>query len=738
MSSRYVSVFYVLCLLLAAPLRASAAGDPAIVQLGELRWWLSSGTWLAFERTGEGIVHVRDLETGETESLGLGSLSFQFLSGRRLAFDVDEVSEGRDLNSDGDTADRILHLRDLETGEGGDLEWSPGMELVGYEGGRFIFVRREAGEGRDLNGDGDSRDVFLVVSHPDLSEPSSHELPVDLDDERAHLLIDGRWLVFWARESSEGQDLNDDGDMEDLVTHVHDLDSGETANLGLALSTSAITSPCATHRKWLVFWVEEALQGKDLNGDGHTEDIVLHVHELEQGETANLEIAANVDSWAFHEHYLAFRADEGSQGQDLNGDGDLQDLVVHVFDLDSGGAENLGLATARFGVEYQHEHWLLLRVEEALQGEDLNGDGDIEDLVPVVYDFERGEIRNLELAIDDGPWHQARWWFFSVEESSQGEDLNGDGDTGDVICHVHDVERGETTILESGCPPSSARGSGNWLVFGKGEREEDLNGDGDTGDSVCHVHDLETGRTTNLRLAVDSYGVCFWVNDAYGGSLYSGGPYPSYSAAGDWALLSVSEESQGQDLDGDGRLESWVLHVHNFTTGDTTNLGLDNALRDTACGFENRIPLWGRLVDGNWLVFGVLESAEDLNGDGDTSDWIVHVADLGRISSLPRFVRGDCNDDGNVDISDALCTLNWLFLGGATPGCLAATNTNGDAAVDLSDAVYLLGYLFLGGPAPVLPFPACGPGLLATDGEMGCETPPGSASCAREAAANVE
>ena len=30
-----------------------------------------------------------------------------------------------------------------------------------------------------------------------------------------------------------------------------------------------------------------------------------------------------------------------------------------------------------------------------------------------------------------------------------------------------------------------------------------------------------------------------------------------------------------------------------------------------------------------------------------------------------RFVRGDCNEDGAVNVSDPVCALNWLFAGGA-------------------------------------------------------------------------
>jgi len=92
-------------------------------------------------------------------------------------------------------------------------------------------------------------------------------------------------------------------------------------------------------------------------------------------------------------------------------------------------------------------------------------------------------------------------------------------------------------------------------------------------------------------------------------------------------------------------------------------------------------------------------------------------------ASVRSFRRGDCNDDGTVDISDAVCILTWLFLGGATPGCVAATDTNGDAGSDISDATFVLNHLFLGGLAPVMPYPDCGPGALPTD-EATCEAPP--------------
>ncbi len=88
------------------------------------------------------------------------------------------------------------------------------------------------------------------------------------------------------------------------------------------------------------------------------------------------------------------------------------------------------------------------------------------------------------------------------------------------------------------------------------------------------------------------------------------------------------------------------------------------------------------------------------------------------------FLRGDCNDDGEVNISDATCALDRLFAGAAAPGCLAALNTNGDGAVDIADPVFLLNFLFAGGPRLSAPFPDCGPGVLPADAALGCANPP--------------
>lgn len=72
------------------------------------------------------------------------------------------------------------------------------------------------------------------------------------------------------------------------------------------------------------------------------------------------------------------------------------------------------------------------------------------------------------------------------------------------------------------------------------------------------------------------------------------------------------------------------------------------------------------------------------------------------------FRRGDCNADGLQDISDSLCILEHLFLGGAAPPCRKSADADDTGALDITDAVYILNFLFQGGAPPAGPFPDCG------------------------------
>jgi hypothetical protein len=115
----------------------------------------------------------------------------------------------------------------------------------------------------------------------------------------------------------------------------------------------------------------------------------------------------------------------------------------------------------------------------------------------------------------------------------------------------------------------------------------------------------------------------------------------------------------------------------------------------------------------------------DFDGDGNQDLAIPYGSGLGEgifviFGPILRsgFLRGDANDDGKVDLSDAVAILGYLFLGDEAPRCLDAADANDSGIVEISDAVRLLNHLFLGAPPPPPPYP-----------ESGADATPDALSC---------
>ncbi|MEE8542307.1 MAG: PQQ-dependent sugar dehydrogenase, partial [Gammaproteobacteria bacterium] len=109
--------------------------------------------------------------------------------------------------------------------------------------------------------------------------------------------------------------------------------------------------------------------------------------------------------------------------------------------------------------------------------------------------------------------------------------------------------------------------------------------------------------------------------------------------------------------------------------------------------------------------------------DGKNSDSESVVVTVQEPQPLAHFIRGDCNGDGTVNISDAVMDLRLCFSGASVP-CAAACDVDGDGnpCSGVTDGVRLLTYLFRRGEAPPAPFPECGTSNRLEDALLGCET----------------
>ncbi|MCK5127966.1 MAG: immune inhibitor A [candidate division Zixibacteria bacterium] len=68
---------------------------------------------------------------------------------------------------------------------------------------------------------------------------------------------------------------------------------------------------------------------------------------------------------------------------------------------------------------------------------------------------------------------------------------------------------------------------------------------------------------------------------------------------------------------------------------------------------------------------------------------------------IPNILCGDANNDGVINVGDAVFLINYVFKGGEAPVSDNAADANGDGTVNVADAVYLINFAFKGGPDPI-------------------------------------
>ena len=149
-------------------------------------------------------------------------------------------------------------------------------------------------------------------------------------------------------------------------------------------------------------------------------------------------------------------------------------------------------------------------------------------------------------------------------------------------------------------------------------------------------------------------------------------------------------------------------------------IDIRGALGEPILAFEYD-DAWHPLTDGDGRSLVIVDQRADRATWGDAESWRPSDFPLGSPGvdeSSGGEDRGwqrpsDANQDGRVDVSDAVALLRHLFLGmPATLPCgdgtvdaagnVALLDANGNGTASVSDAVYVLAYLFQGGAGPSL------------------------------------
>jgi len=404
-----------------------------------------------------------------------------------------------------------------------------------------------------------------------------------------------------------------------------------------------------------VFEARESTNGRDLNGDGDLADYLVMAYRFGQGITmADLDLPAPVGVGLVTEDDVLVTVPEGALGLgDVHGNGTDQDPVLVHWNLDTGALTVLDYVAERVLMESGRAAF---RVPEELVG-DRNGDGDATDLVLYFFDPATGAVFNSHRAVsapraeEDGVHLGSRWEAFRVSEAGQGVDLNGDGDTLDEVLSVVDLQAGTRTSLGIASAwnffnvefgtffPGFALG-GDHLAFLVLESEQggtDLNGDGDAQDRVLFTRHLPSGTTRNWRVDAQRFSI---VDDLLVLTIPEGhftdarpafadlpsGPLRITAALGRRGAPVVqadrtfyfagSELRTSVDWNLDGDTNDIVPIILDPATGEF--VAVPHGIEDTTLRSS-----------GDRILFGVSESADgvDWTGDGTLNDTVLGLYD---------------------------------------------------------------------------------------------------------------
>jgi len=548
-----------------------------------------------------------------------------------------------DLNGDGDPADNVVHSIDPTTGIVTNLGLSAASIPVAI-GNYVVWLVAETGEGIfDFSGDGDFGDYVLAVFDTTLPiSPTNPTITSTVVSFNNPILAEGNTAVFVTSEADAGLDLNADGDSSDFVVRTRDLVTGTVTNA--ALAWDAASSRLSVGNGLVVFSASETLtgpMGTDLNGDGDMTDVVLFSLDIATGVTSGVGGTPRATSGSAviggtpATPYICYAIDESNEADtNLNGgfaDNDTMDFVIAVWDV------NAGVETLPLG----------------------------------------------GLAVD--PFQlsaNATRMAFVAKEADNGSslDLNGDGDTLDEMPYWADIA---SPALATNVGLASTPGVAQlsvcdlYLVFNASESSQGASGtnyntwtgDTDSSDDVAHWLDISVPGlplrslryATTALLCIDGENTIFITSDE-------------------------GDNGPNLDINGDGDQSDIVpIYFRVDAANGAVVQGISPIITDGPLAFQvcpTQVRIFGNASEANLN--------NDFNEDGDFDDYAI-VASLirrndGEIQKF-TFIHGSDRDGSSFPI---LIDANTIIFPFSEEMVGTGLNYNGAAGdTDASDTIFM-------------------------------------------------
>ncbi|MEM7233974.1 MAG: FG-GAP-like repeat-containing protein, partial [Planctomycetota bacterium] len=544
----------------------------------------------------------------------------------------------------------------------------------------------------------------------------------------------------------EARDFDRDGQM-DLITVGTSKGVGCPADLLLLKGRG--------DRSFEPFWLQavtespgqcgfEDIVSADFDGDGF-DDVVAYGNR-------SARVLWNEPEGTFSEGQVVGRREESPfirkvQPVDYDGDGDVDLVVVRsdVVDLwENEGAREFKLARELI-VELVQDAWVgdidadgrpdVLTVSYQRSVLELfRGTSDGGFAFPkasstkpsptsvLVEDFDRGGRLDVVITQERNGRNPPGFSFFTVE-SLLSVDTDGDGNLdeceiadGAADCNddkIPDEDQGLTDINDDDIPDECQARDFAFVLEGPdqlGGAPGTFAGGAYTASIETWIEGLDEGvQGWSMSVGLEGPGAVVWAttDGTAGANVDQGG-----------LRYAGFESTQVVEGDGTGAISAVVLSYVRPNTlpmderVPVLRLGVEWLMPDPSAEIDARVAF----IDG---LRGTGQPVDNLLTQSGKTRVPFKLSQPVRLSSLDRaFLRGDANADGNVDISDSIFVLSYLFLGGSQPPCLSAADADDSGALDLTDGAFINLFLFLGGTTPPAPGPFdCG---MDPTNDLGC------------------
>lgn len=516
----------------------------------------------------------------------------------------------------------------------------PRSTAYGVQGNRIVMTVGESENGppTSLNGDLDTADGVLATLDTLTGTFTQHATSidvtgVDLQGTARRIEFLGPFAFATTRETDQSAFLNADADQTDSMTTIY-ATGGPTVVTHLfgGLTPTGLVSGAKSISRLLE--AQEGIAGTNQNGDGDAIDTVISVLDGGTNTRATIPLATVANPVVRQDGtHFAFLVSEANHAADLNADGDATDTLVALANATLGvplvglggfigpavqqpravqpGAAFAASATGRLGYY----------IDEATTGIDVNGDADQVDHVPAIW-----QVPGVPPNVETIPGLAAM------------------------------------TRLESGNNARHAFFESGKFLYTAIELPAYSPGSGDNGDGELFDQEIlrwtDTATPTITTVLAPNLGVPF---TALTGLALDGGSLAEVTPG--WLAAVVNETANGNlDLSGDGAMGTVLLLIDcTVSPPKVWNTGLTTAA-------NGRIPITG-IGSPSGVVVSVPESVNGiLNGDGDALDTLAFF--------VPFATPGAPVELSSTGADDAL--VSGVRIGLTANETLTSTDLNGD------------------------------------------------------------